>query len=74
MTTQQAAFDAPRMNLDPKTLLQQAHQFYCPHGRLFLARRDQEGQQLVGQLVRLLGPRLWGIRPASPASWKADSA
>jgi hypothetical protein len=58
--TQQAALDASWMHLCPKTLLNQAHQFLGPHRRLFLAGLDDEGQDLVGQLVRLLGAALVG--------------
>src|ERR1700686_2872104 len=58
--TQQAAFDASRMHLGPETLLDQAHQFRYPHRRLFLACLDDESQDLVCQLVRLLGAAFVG--------------
>jgi len=74
LMTQQAAFDASWMNLGSETLLDQAHQFRCANVRLLLARFDDKVQNLVGQLVACLGPRLCGTNPASPPSSKADRA
>src|SRR5882762_3956992 len=68
LMTQQAAFDASRMDLGPETLLDQAGQFRDPDGRLFLAGLDEESQDLFCQLVRLLSASFVGTRPASPPS------
>ena len=52
--TQQAAFDAPWMHLGSEMLLDQAHQFQCPHGRLLLACLDEEGQDLTEYALLLV--------------------
>jgi len=62
----QAAFDASWMNLGPETLLDQAHQLLCSYGRLFLADLDEEGQDYVGQLVRLFGTAFVGNQAGQP--------
>jgi hypothetical protein len=67
LMTQQAAFDASWMDLVPKTLLDQAHQFRRSHRRIFLACLDDEGQDLVGQLMRLRGAALVGNEAGEPA-------
>ena len=64
--TQQAAFDTSWMNLGPKTLLNQTHQFRCPRVRFFLARRDDESQDLVGQLVRPFRAAFAGNQAGEP--------
>jgi hypothetical protein len=66
LMTQQAAFDASRMDLGPETLLEQAGQFRDPDGRLFLAGLDEESQDLVVQLVRLLGAAFVGHQAGEP--------
>src|SRR5215471_9368268 len=60
LMTQQAAFDTSWMHLGPEPLLDQAHEFWCPHRRLFLACLDEESQDFVVQLVRLLGAAFVG--------------
>ena len=63
---QQAAFDASWMHLGPKPLLDQARQFRRPHGWLLLACFDEEGQDLVGQFVRLRRAPFVGHQAGDP--------
>src|SRR6516162_9113352 len=65
--SQQAAFDTSWMNLRSEMLLDEAHQVGCPHGWLFLAQVDEEGQDLVGQLVGPLGATLVRHQAGEPA-------
>src|SRR5215472_12735100 len=63
---QQGAFDTAGMNFGSEPLLDPAHQLRGLHGRLVLAYLDQEGQDLVGQLVRLLGAAFVGHQAGEP--------
>src|SRR5207249_6604020 len=58
LMAQQAAFDTSWMNLGPKAFLDPFHQVRQSKGRFFLAHLANECEDLVGELVRLLGTAL----------------
>jgi len=54
----QAAFDTSWMNLGAEAFLNPFHQVWQSNGRFFLAHLANECEDLLGELVRLLGPAL----------------